>query len=101
MGSQIGSWIGERFIRIKGRRDYGRADLPLSCSALGVYDGNVYETLYKRAQLEPLNKTEIPEGYEVRRFSRLSLLGDGVDKWKQMYIKPMLERGQRLAGAKL
>ncbi|KAI0702796.1 acyl-CoA oxidase [Cerioporus squamosus] len=47
-------------------------------SALGVYDGNVYESLWKRAQLEPLNASEVTEGYEK-------------------YIKPMLERGQRLA----
>ena len=34
-------------------------------SALGVYDGNVYESLWKRAQAEPLNKTEVPPGYQV------------------------------------
>ncbi|KAI1785435.1 peroxisomal oxidase [Ganoderma leucocontextum] len=60
---------------------FGFSDWELD-SALGVYDGNAYETLYKRAQSEPLNESEIPEGYEK-------------------YIKPMLERGQRLAGAKL
>ena len=45
-------------------------------SALGVYDGNAYETLYKMAQLEPLNASEIPEGYEVR-FLVLSRLFEG------------------------
>ncbi len=36
-------------------------------SALGVYDGNVYESLWKRAQSEPLNASEVTEGYKVRR----------------------------------
>lgn len=35
-------------------------------SALGVYDGNAYESLWKRTRLEPLNATEVTEGYEVR-----------------------------------
>ncbi|PIL25736.1 hypothetical protein GSI_11486 [Ganoderma sinense ZZ0214-1] len=60
---------------------FGFSDWELD-SALGVYDGNAYETLYKMAELEPLNQSEIPDGYE-------------------RYIKPMLERGQRLASAKL
>jgi acyl-CoA oxidase len=34
-------------------------------SAVGVKDGRAYETLWERAQLEPLNETEIPSGYEV------------------------------------
>lgn len=34
-------------------------------SALGVYDGNVYEELWKYTQTEPLNQTEVPDGYEV------------------------------------
>ena len=34
-------------------------------SALGTYDGNAYENLWKRAQKEPLNRTEVPECYEV------------------------------------
>ena len=38
-------------------------------SALGVFDGNVYESLWKRAQAEPLNKTEVPPGYQVRHDS--------------------------------
>jgi hypothetical protein len=34
-------------------------------SALGVFDGRVYEELWRRAQLEPLNQTEGTPGYEV------------------------------------
>ncbi|TFK85181.1 acyl-CoA oxidase [Polyporus arcularius HHB13444] len=56
---------------------FGFSDWELD-SALGVYDGNVYESLWKRAQSEPLNASEVTEGYKK-------------------YIKPMLERGQRLA----
>ncbi|KAI0673208.1 acyl-CoA oxidase [Trametes maxima] len=48
-------------------------------SALGQYDGNVYEELWKRVQGEPLNASEVPQGYEE-------------------FIKPLLRRGQRLAG---
>ena len=35
-------------------------------SALGVYDGKVYEALWDRAQKDPLNDAEVPDGYEVR-----------------------------------
>ncbi|KAL1943321.1 hypothetical protein VTO73DRAFT_4396 [Trametes versicolor] len=48
-------------------------------SALGQYDGNAYEEMWKRVQSEPLNKTEVPDGYEE-------------------YIKPLLLRGPGLAG---
>lgn len=34
-------------------------------SALGVYDGKVYEALWKHAQAEPLNGSEVPEAYQV------------------------------------
>ncbi len=34
-------------------------------SALGQYDGDAYEEMWKRVQSEPLNKTEVPDGYEV------------------------------------
>ena len=34
-------------------------------SALGAYDGNAYENLWKRAQEEPLNRSEVPDCYEV------------------------------------
>lgn len=34
-------------------------------SALGVSNGRVYEELWKRAQLEPLNQTNNTPGYEV------------------------------------
>ncbi|KMZ63073.1 Acyl-CoA oxidase [Zostera marina] len=33
-------------------------------SALGRYDGNVYQTLYNEAWKDPLNDSEIPDGYE-------------------------------------
>lgn len=57
--------------------------MPSRRSALGVYNGKVYEALWNRAQAEPLNQTEVPEAYERA-------------------IKPILQRGQmqaaRLAG---
>jgi acyl-CoA oxidase len=34
-------------------------------SALGVSDGRVYEALWRNAQTEPLNRDEVPDGYEV------------------------------------
>lgn len=40
-------------------------------SSLGRYDGRVYESLWERAQLEPLNRSEIPDGYEVCAFGPL------------------------------
>ena len=46
-------------------------------SALGRYDGNVYEALLKSTELEPLNKTQVPDGYEE-------------------YIKPMVHPSSRL-----
>ncbi|ETL98868.1 hypothetical protein L917_04136 [Phytophthora nicotianae] len=33
-------------------------------STIGRYDGDIYRALVKRAADEPLNKTEVPEGYE-------------------------------------
>ncbi|KAG6827098.1 hypothetical protein H0H87_005568, partial [Tephrocybe sp. NHM501043] len=54
---------------------FGFTDWELD-SALGVYDGQVYEALWARAQTEPLNQTEVTEAY--------------VDS-----IRPMLQRGQR------
>ncbi|KAI0369512.1 acyl-CoA oxidase [Pilatotrama ljubarskyi] len=57
---------------------FGFGDWELD-SALGRYDGNAYEELWKRVQMEPLNKSEVPDGYEE-------------------FIKPLLARGQRLAG---
>ncbi|KAH8114987.1 acyl-CoA dehydrogenase/oxidase C-terminal [Phellopilus nigrolimitatus] len=56
---------------------FGYTDWELD-SALGVYDGRVYEALWKRVQAEPLNQTEVTDGYEE-------------------FIKPLLERGRRLA----
>lgn len=49
-------------------------------SSLGVYDGDVYTSLWERAQMEPLNDVEVTPGYKK-------------------HIKPILERGQRLAKA--
>ncbi|KMZ63072.1 Acyl-CoA oxidase [Zostera marina] len=42
-------------------------------SALGRYDGNVYPTLYNEAWKDPLNDSDIPDGYEE-------------------YIKPLLKQ---------
>ncbi|KAJ3503355.1 hypothetical protein NLJ89_g8475 [Agrocybe chaxingu] len=54
---------------------FGFTDWELD-SALGVYNGKVYEALWERAQSEPLNRSEIPAAYES--------------------IKPILQRGQKL-----
>ncbi|GBE86858.1 Acyl-coenzyme A oxidase 3 [Sparassis crispa] len=43
---------------------FGFTDWQLD-SVLGVYDGRVYEALWARAQTEPLNASEVPDGYEV------------------------------------
>ncbi|KAF7796497.1 hypothetical protein EIP86_007675 [Pleurotus ostreatoroseus] len=43
---------------------FGFSDWELD-SALGVYDGNVYETLWQKAQTEPLNRGDVVDGYEV------------------------------------
>ncbi|KAG6917134.1 hypothetical protein DXG01_003724 [Tephrocybe rancida] len=49
-------------------------------SALGVYDGKVYDALWARAQTEPLNKKGVTDAYEES-------------------IRPMLQRGQRQVAA--
>ncbi|KNZ71905.1 Peroxisomal acyl-coenzyme A oxidase 1 [Termitomyces sp. J132] len=49
-------------------------------SALGVYDGNVYNALWERAQAEPLNKTDVTNAYAKS-------------------IKHILERGNRQSKA--
>ncbi|TFY58289.1 hypothetical protein EVG20_g8210, partial [Dentipellis fragilis] len=61
---------------------FGFSDWELD-SALGVYDGRVYNALWERAKGEPLNATEVPAAYK--------------------HIKAILEQGQRRAkeGAKL
>jgi len=33
-------------------------------SSLGRYDGDIYRDMYRRAQQEPLNKNQVPPGYE-------------------------------------
>ncbi|RLN37450.1 hypothetical protein BBO99_00007339 [Phytophthora kernoviae] len=43
-------------------------------STIGRYDGDIYRALVKRAADEPLNKTQVPEGYEV-------------------YLKPLIQSG--------
>jgi len=43
-------------------------------SALGVYNGKVYEALWERAKAEPLNRTEVPAAYEVRKYKAFLLL---------------------------
>lgn len=83
---------------------YGRSRLLClisdTYSALGVHDGKVYEALWNRAQTEPLNRTEVPEAYEVRRYN-LSLLRCAVltrIAGVQQSLKSLLKQGQRLAG---
>ena len=44
-------------------------------SALGVYDGNVYEALWERTKREPMNQREVTEAYEVRLISFMFDLG--------------------------
>uniref|UniRef100_A0A8H7XY14 Acyl-coenzyme A oxidase n=1 Tax=Psilocybe cubensis TaxID=181762 RepID=A0A8H7XY14_PSICU len=58
---------------------FGFTDWDLD-SALGVYDGKVYEALWERVKAEPLNQSEVPAAY-------------------QESIKPMLKRGQLQASA--
>ena len=76
-------------------------------SALGVYNGKVYEALWERAQTEPLNRTQVPVAYEVSsRNIYISSPKFMICFFFQASIKPILQRGQRLAavgstGAKL
>jgi len=56
---------------------FGFSDWELD-SALGLYDGRVYEALWAKAQSEPLNSNEVPKGYTE-------------------FIKPILERGRKLS----
>ncbi|KAF4588698.1 hypothetical protein EYR40_010251 [Pleurotus pulmonarius] len=60
---------------------FGFTDFELN-SALGVSDGNAYQALWDAAQTEPLNQDEITPAY-------------------QESIRPMLLRGQRIAGKTL
>ncbi|THH33351.1 hypothetical protein EUX98_g807 [Antrodiella citrinella] len=59
---------------------FGFTDWELD-SSLGRFDGNVYESLWERAQMEPLNQSEVPDGYED-------------------FLKPILQRGQRLSSGR-
>lgn len=60
---------------------FGFSDWSLD-SALGVSDGRVYEALWKRVQMEPMNKYEVTPAYAP-------------------YIRPMLQRGQAAAQQKM
>jgi len=60
---------------------FGFSDWSLD-SALGVSDGRVYEALWKRAQMEPMNQYEVTPAYAP-------------------YIRPMLQRGQAAAQQKM
>lgn len=65
MDSQIGNLTGEYSLHRMLVYSLTKA-VCLFSSALGVHDGNVYESLWDRVQAEPLNKTEVPPGYQVR-----------------------------------
>ncbi|KAI0042754.1 peroxisomal oxidase [Auriscalpium vulgare] len=56
---------------------FGLSDWELD-SALGVYNGCVYEALWERVQTEPMNQARVTPAYET-------------------HIKPILERGQKRA----
>lgn len=60
---------------------FGFSDWSLD-SALGVFDGRVYEALWQRVQMEPMNKDEVTPAYA-------------------RYIRPMLQRGQAAAQQKM
>ncbi|KAF5348093.1 hypothetical protein D9757_013745 [Collybiopsis confluens] len=47
-------------------------------SALGVYDGRVYQALWDRAQLEPLNAKEVTDAYEADVAERMTKDGGKV-----------------------
>jgi len=64
--------------RIALTDSFGFTDWELD-SALGVYDGKVYERLWEKAQGNPLNKLDAEEVHGV-------------------YLKPILDRGRQLAG---
>ncbi|KAG2119395.1 acyl-CoA dehydrogenase/oxidase C-terminal [Suillus clintonianus] len=59
---------------------FGFSDWSLD-SALGVFDGRVYEALWKRVQMEPMNKDEVTPAYAP-------------------YLRPMRQRGQAAAEQK-
>ena len=44
-------------------------------SALGCYDGNVYERLFEVAKKSPLNEKDVPDAYEL-------------------YIKPLMQQSK-------
>ncbi|THH13177.1 hypothetical protein EW146_g7008 [Bondarzewia mesenterica] len=75
---------------------FGYTDWELD-SALGVYDGRVYQTLWERIQSEPLNEQEVTPGYKARRLFVYDIFLFSEFFCEQKYIKPILERGRRLA----
>lgn len=60
---------------------FGFSDWSLD-SALGVFDGRVYEALWQRVQMEPMNKDEVTPAYAP-------------------HIRPLLQRGQAAAQQKM
>jgi acyl-CoA oxidase len=68
-------------------------------SALGVYDGRVYEALWDRAQTEPLNEMEVPAAYEVCMV-QLGIDINRLISHTQESIRPMLLRGRQQANRK-
>ena len=74
-------------------------------SALGVYDGSVYEALMECALSDPLNRTDVIQSYAVSTFAYHFVFARLIiHACLQEYVKPILERGRRLAaqgGAKL
>ena len=65
----------------------------------------MYEALWERAQTEPLNRTQVPVAYEVSSYN-IEISSPSSWFFFQASIRPILQRGQRLAtvgsaGAKL
>jgi hypothetical protein len=60
-------------------------------SALGVFDGRVYETLWKRAQMEPMNKDEVTPAYAV---SLCSLFGSHILSRRSLISAPCYNVGK-------
>jgi len=60
---QTGSWTG-LVILVFLSTDASQC---LFASALGVYNGRVYESLWERALADPLNCSEVTDAYEVSK----------------------------------
>lgn len=59
----------------------------------------MYEALWERAQTEPLNRTQVPVAYEVSSCNIENGFSEFMIIFFQASIKPILQRGQRLAAA--